>query len=478
LERCEVASNSGSDAGGGLRNEGTATVIDSRILDNTAFRDGGGIANVGMLVMTGGSIQGNQAIPGAGGGFSNELIPGDRTGTATLDNVFIKGNYAEARGGAILNEGTLAIVRTALKLNTALAPGGAVNNTGTLTIENTSISTNTSAMAGGGVASTGTATLNNVTVAFNGSPDHGGGLDRSAGVLSISNSIVAGNTAPNARDCSGTIESAGYNLIQEPGGCAITGDTTGNVLGGDPRLSPAGAPIGLPVTPDHALRVGSAAINAGNPATPGSGGNACPTSDQQGFSRVGRCDIGAFESRCGDGVLDPEPDRTGEVCDDGNQEDADCCTVACNLTSPCGGTTTTTIPPFCTNLTDCPTTDRCVLQTCQNGRCVATLRGGYEGVDCRLLELVEDDVCAPETLASGLARKLLSGVNSIRGRLEISAGASPKKARRMLSRATRRVELLRRKVLKSRATPVSCREHLLDLLEERRRLIQDIPVPG
>lgn len=472
---CEVVANRASDAGGGLRNEGTATLTNARILDNVAFRDGGGIANVGTLAMTGGSIQGNQAIPGDGGGLSNELIPNDRTGTATLTNVFMKANYAETRGGGILNEGTLSVSSCAIKLNTALAPGGAVNNTGTVTIVNTSISTNTSAMAGGGIASTGTATLNSVTIAFNGSPDHGGGVDQSAGVLSLSNTLVGGNTAPHARDCSGTLTSNGYNLFQEPAGCTITGDTTGNILGGDPRLSPAGAPSGLAVTPDHALLAGSAAINAGNPATPGGGGNACLDVDQQGFSRVGRCDIGAFESRCGNGVTDPSPpDRTGEVCDDGNQDET-CCTATCTLSPACGGTTTTTLPPLCTTFTDCTDDDRCTLKSCENGRCVSDLRPGYEGVDCRLGELLDSGVCAPDTVATRLSKRIQKTVARIRNMLEASAAAStPKKSRKILTRATREVESLRRQVLKSSATPTACREHLLDLLEQRRRLIQDV----
>jgi YD repeat-containing protein len=51
------------------------------------------------------------------------------------------------------------------------------------------------------------------------------------------------------------------------------------------------------------LLFGSPAIDAGNPATPGSGGNACDASDQRNFARPAdgngdgsaRCDIGAYE---------------------------------------------------------------------------------------------------------------------------------------------------------------------------------------
>jgi hypothetical protein len=39
-------------------------------------------------------------------------------------------------------------------------------------------------------------------------------------------------------------------------------------------------------------------VNGGNPAVPGSGGPACPATDQRGLYRggsAGRCDVGAFE---------------------------------------------------------------------------------------------------------------------------------------------------------------------------------------
>ena len=51
-------------------------------------------------------------------------------------------------------------------------------------------------------------------------------------------------------------------------------------------------------TPTFALLSNSAAVNAGNPALPGVGGDACEAKDQRGVSRPqsSRCDIGAFES--------------------------------------------------------------------------------------------------------------------------------------------------------------------------------------
>ncbi len=58
-------------------------------------------------------------------------------------------------------------------------------------------------------------------------------------------------------------------------------------------------------TQTHALLAGSDAIDAGNPATPGSGGDACLATDQRGVARPqgATCDIGAFELEAGVGGI-------------------------------------------------------------------------------------------------------------------------------------------------------------------------------
>ena len=128
----------------------------------------------------------------------------------------------------------------------------------------------------------------------------GGGIFNSAGTVNVKNTIVAGNSASSSGpDCSGTPTSQGYNLIGDDTDCSFTPDT-GDLVGTgaspiDPLLD-ALADNGGP-TQTHALDPNSPAIDAGNPATPGSGGNACEATDQRGVARpVGpRCDIGAFE---------------------------------------------------------------------------------------------------------------------------------------------------------------------------------------
>jgi hypothetical protein len=120
-------------------------------------------------------------------------------------------------------------------------------------------------------------------------------------LFTLRNSIIAGNrdALGFAPDClalaGGALTSQGYNLIQNTTNCIIGGDTTGNITGQDPQLGllvDNGGP-----TKTHALSEGSPAIDAGNPAAPGSGGAACAAIDQRGFLRPfgAICDIGAFE---------------------------------------------------------------------------------------------------------------------------------------------------------------------------------------
>ena len=113
----------------------------------------------------------------------------------------------------------------------------------------------------------------------------------------IANNVDAGGEAP---DCTGQISSQGYNLVQNPAGCALIGGP-GDITGEDPKLGPL-ANNGGP-TQTRALLRGSPAIDAGNPAPPGSGGAACEARDQRGVDRpqdgdadgVATCDMGAFE---------------------------------------------------------------------------------------------------------------------------------------------------------------------------------------
>jgi CSLREA domain-containing protein len=231
-------------------------------------------------------------------------------GTLTAADLTIKrGKVVSGLGGGINvgNGGVLTLTGVTLTDNETDSAGGAIHSDGTATLRNVTISGNRADDSGGGFRNDGTATLNNVTVAENSADNdangtgNGGGIYVDEGTLTISNSIVGDNTdkSPGAsdkhNDCSGTLTSGGYNLIEDTTGCTIGGTTTGNITGVNPRIDPLADNGGPTFT--HALKKNSPAVDAGNPAAPGSGGTACEATDQRGVSRPQgpRCDIGSFE---------------------------------------------------------------------------------------------------------------------------------------------------------------------------------------
>jgi CSLREA domain-containing protein len=243
-----------------------------------------------------------------GGTIDRVFSTGSSTAFTVADLTITRGTTPD-EGAAILNAGTLTLTGVTLTGNQAGFGGGAISNVGgTVTLRNVTISGNQADGDGGGLNNVaGTATLNNVTMANNTADNNangtgnGGGIFVDSGPVNISNSIVGDNddkspgSAGKHKDCSGTLTSGGYNLIEDTTGCTISGTTTGNITGKNPQLFPL-ADNGGP-TRTHALRKGSDAVDAGNPAAPGSGATACEAMDQRGTSRPQgpRCDIGSFE---------------------------------------------------------------------------------------------------------------------------------------------------------------------------------------
>lgn len=282
--------NAGNQDGGGLLNEGTVSIVASSLQFNTADR-GGGVMNLGELSLTRSVIGYNHAAEG---------------------------------GGGILNDGVATVDRSTIASNeVAHGPGGGIDNRGTLVLRNSTVSQNRAAWLAGAIYNRdqALARFNNAAIHINavlpGGPSirsTGGIFNEPSGSVEIGNSIVAPNAAPDAdnnlieADCMGTIESTGYNLFGSDTDCTITGDVTGNLIGLDPMIpsSPTLDPAdtwGYPPLP------GSPAIDAGNPAPPGSGGAACETIDQRGLSRPqgAACDIGAYEFE----APTPTPTPTG-----------------------------------------------------------------------------------------------------------------------------------------------------------------------
>jgi parallel beta helix pectate lyase-like protein len=261
--------------GGGIDTDiaGALTVVRSRIIGNVAGGDGGGITGSvdGPTLISRSTIADNRA--GEGGG----VMVVDR---ALITDSTIAGNHVVGGGDGELGDGA----------------GIYVDDQGVLTLVNATLTGNRAHRHGAGVfgESGGRAALRAVTIARNradadGSGDGGGGgvfADRAR--VTLSNAIVALNTAAGGilADCDGTATVTGSPiLLSTPGrgGCRLGGA----LIARDPRLAPLAANGGL--TRTIALRRGSPAVGAARAAS-------APPRDQRGVRRADP-DLGAFELR-------------------------------------------------------------------------------------------------------------------------------------------------------------------------------------
>jgi hypothetical protein len=151
-----------------------------------------------------------------------------------------------------------------------------------------------------GVVLHGSATLTNCTLSLN-SATTGGGIyvnpANGGGILNLTNTIVAGNTAPTGPDIFGAVATADHNLVgSATGSTGILNGLNGNIGGGNghPVINALLGPLqnnGGP-TQTMALLAGSPAIGKANNAK-------APATDQRGFTRLDEAgettDIGAFE---------------------------------------------------------------------------------------------------------------------------------------------------------------------------------------
>ena len=285
--------------GGAIINNGTMSITNSTISNNSADL-GGGVRNQsgGTMSITNSTISNNSA--NVGGGIYND------SGTMTILNSDINNNSAKDGGGINNNNGTLTVTNSTISYNSAVddapssqALGGGINTSfGTLNVNNTTISNNL-AFSGGGIRIFSNGSISDSTISNNSATAFGGGLFYFDGTMIVSNSIIANNTATfEGPDIQNTLNSNGYNLIGNTANTVIEGNETGNQYNIDPMLAPLGNYGGT--TKTHALLQGSPAIDAGNRSGAG---------DQRGnflfdFPGVENVtdgsDIGAFERQPND----------------------------------------------------------------------------------------------------------------------------------------------------------------------------------
>lgn len=282
----------------------------------------GTTARIAGLVLTGGSAS---AIHHTGAGT-----------TLTLDTVRVSGNTGNDGGGVASFFGTLIVRDSTFSTNTAASSGGGIYHEGTqLTVTNSTFNGNVSQIdsdfGGGGIYAEDATTIINSTFSGNSSAYGGGGVNVSTistipvvvrnstftantalyggglffaeGNVTLTNSIVALNTATDLPASSNYYEDASLFTA------------TTNYTGATPMLGPLqdnGGP-----TETHALLVGSPAIDAGSNGSALDENGAPLTTDQRGqySPRIvgGTVDIGAYEY----GAL-PETSFTVTRTDDRN----------------------------------------------------------------------------------------------------------------------------------------------------------------
>jgi hypothetical protein len=319
-----ITGGSATHTGGGLVNDGTATLTDCTISGSTA-NAGGGVYNGtwASLTMTNCNVSGNTA---GGGVYSGSYT------SLTMTNCTVSDNSSEGKGGGVFARGFVAnLIDCTVSDNTAGWNGGGVANSGqaNLTLTDCAVSGNTSLRNGGGLASYGqtstlidctisgnhaaygggvsnyfatTLTLTDSTVSGNIAKDSGGGVFN-YGTVNLTDTIVAGNTTSSgASDIDGQV-SGSDNLIGTGGSGGLVNGVNGNIvlnsltgLGLAP-LANNGGP-----TQTMALRAGSAAIAAGTQAD--YPGTTTPiTTDQRGEPLdTPNPDIGAFQVQ-GSGLI-------------------------------------------------------------------------------------------------------------------------------------------------------------------------------
>jgi hypothetical protein len=262
---------------------------------------GGNVTICGLMIVNGNASN--------GGGIYNE-------GTLTLCDCYLGNNTVTVGGGAIYNKyyATLTVLRCCLAANHADYGGAIYSDVGAYAFcINSTFSGNASGHWGGAIANYGgLVNLDSCTVAANtaSSGTGGGGLFTDydgAWPSSVRNCLLAANSAAGGPDSYGPVDSGGYNLVSRADnftdGFYGPGDRVGSMATPlDARLGPLQSNGGP--TPTMALLAGSPATDAGKSfgQTTDQRGGRRPV-DEPGVANVSGgdgTDIGAYER---DGLL-------------------------------------------------------------------------------------------------------------------------------------------------------------------------------
>ncbi len=330
---------------GGIFNWGTVVINDSTIRNCRAI-NGAAILNNNSLTVTNTLFDSNSSDSTSFGG----AIDTDTSSSTILTGCTFKNNYAGGGGGAIMARSTLQISESTFKNNTS-SDGGAIYTTSTWepTIDRSSFISNNATVNGGGAIdkSLGILTITNSTFSGNTGPNggairnengelrvthstfsnnsangKGGAIVRYGNNIYIQNSIFSDNTAGiEGNDYHGTVNSGGGNIISSSAGSNGFSEELDS-------LNDENIKLGTLIESDEAgqsyypLLAGSSAINFGI-------GDNCTDNDQLGNSRETSCSSGAIEPTCGDEIVHALLDEECDAGDSNSDTETDTCRTTC-----------------------------------------------------------------------------------------------------------------------------------------------------
>ncbi|MDQ5909577.1 MAG: hypothetical protein QG599_1672 [Pseudomonadota bacterium] len=306
-------SNNTAVSGGAINNAigSTADLRNSTFTSNIATHNsstggGGGIFSRGTLTVDyctfGGATVANTSASDGGGLYVWE-------GSATVKNSTIADNTAAWGGGGIAanSDSIMGILNSTLSSNISSGGGGHgggaiwIFTGGDVKVINSTLSGNSSPTnVGGAIENYGALSFTNSTVTNN-SASSGGGIYQSGGTLKLGNTLVAGNSAattPEIRVTGGTFISEGHNLFGQNNVDGLSGATLdpsdiipgvgvfiGNIIN---DLASNGGP-----TKTHLPLPGGLAVNTGDDNLANLAGL---TTDQRGETRfINEVEIGSVE---------------------------------------------------------------------------------------------------------------------------------------------------------------------------------------
>lgn len=233
ISNCIVSNNSVGNAGGAFYNTGTLNISNSTFSGNSANGAGGAIFNDrGTLMLSGSTFSGNKSRGASAGFGSGGAVYSD--GSATITGCTFGGNASNSSGGAIVNSGSMSLSGCTLNGNTS-GLGGAIFNPGnasaatSLALVNCTLNGNT-AGNGGAIVNNFNVSLNSCTLANNSATEGSGGaiytIIGRTGNTSIVNCTLAGNSATSTGGGFGssgpaTVSSCTFANNSAPSGSAI-----------------------------------------------------------------------------------------------------------------------------------------------------------------------------------------------------------------------------------------------------------------